>query len=183
MQQHYEIFQEVNADKKFCPPMTCIDDREEIESMIDWGSIKDAPCINDDGEAIVVIGYYKKTEDGKNIFFTRVVTFSSKTHQKAYIQHRPEERYDIIALYTCIDGEGNPIWNEHDRYIACIKVEGTLKETLAMQTTARDRRIYGEITKDIALPMDGKIRIFEADFIEKKAVKKRRKRKTTKAAA
>lgn len=183
MQQHFDVFQEITADKKFCPPMKCIDDREEVESMIDWETIQDAPCINDDGEAIVVIGYYKKTEDGKNIFFTRAVTFSSKTGQKAYLQHHPEERYDIIALHSDIDGDGKPIEGDHEKYIACIKVEGQLEETLANPTSTRDKRIYGEITKDIALPMDGKIRIFEASFIEKKVVKKRRRRTIKKAAA
>lgn len=181
MQQHFDIFQEITADKKFCPPMKCIDDREEIEAMIDWEKLPETPCINDDGDAIVVIGYYKKTEDGKNIFFTRVITFSSKTGQKAYLQKHQESGYDVIILRSLVDGDGNPIFDKKQQYITCIKVEGTLTETLSVQHTAREKRIYGEITKDISLPLDGKIRIFEADFIEKKVVKKRRKRKTTKA--
>ena len=183
MQQHFDIFQEITADKKFCPPMTCIDDRDEIESIVDWDHLQDAPCINDDGEAVVVIGYYKKTEDGKNIFFTRAVTFSSKTSQKAYLQKHPEAGYDVIILHSDVDEDGQPFIAKEDQYIGCIKVDGMLDETLAVQSTAREKRIYGEITKDIALPMDGKIRIFEANFPEKKAVKKRRRRKTLKEAA
>lgn len=180
MQEHFNIFQEITADRKFCPNLECTADRDDIINLVDWDRIDEAEDMNSNGEAALVLGYYKLRENGsKTKYFTRVITIDSKTNQKVLLQHHPEEKYDLIMMHADMDETGKPLVDIADQIIGCIKVSGPVAETLVNHDgTPNETRVFGEIMKDIALPVDGKIRIFETHIPSKKKPAKKRGRKS-----
>lgn len=181
--EDFNIFWEIMADRKFCPKIECIDNRDEMINLVDWEHLSDAADMNNNGEAALVIGYYKKRDNGSETkFFTRVLTVDTKTNQQVLLQKHPEERYDLVLLYSDVDEDGNPLEDEADKILGCIKVEGPIAETLVNRDgSPKVNRLLGEIMKDIALPIDGKVRIFEMHIPEKK--KKAAKKSTRKRVA
>ena len=184
MQEYFNVFWELMADRKFCPKIECIDSRDEMINLVDWEHLGDATDMNNNGEAALVVGYYKKRENGSETkFFTRVLTIDTKTNQHALLQKHPEEKYDLILLHSDVDENGKPYEDEADKIIGCIKVEGPIAETLVNRDgSPKVNRLLGEIMKDIALPIDGKVRIFEMHIPEKKKKAATKKRSLKRAA-
>lgn len=183
MKEDFDVFQEKDVDKDFCPKMECTDNKEEIYDLVDWASLEESECINDDGEAMVVLGYFKQASEHSYVKFHRYFTLSSKTKKKIYLQHHKKDGYDLLLLFTDTDAEGKTLEDPDDQCVVCIKVKGSINETMkpAEDAPVEQRRMYKELVQDMSVPMDRKLHVFVAGFYKK--AKKRKSKKSEKKAA
>ena len=176
MQQDFDVFQEKDTDKDFCPKMEITDDKEMIYDLVDWSSLEEAEDVNDNGEAMVVLGYFKQLTEQSFVKFHRCFTMSSKTKQKILLQHHKKDGYDLILFIADTDADGKPLEDADDKCVACIKVDGTVSETMkeGEDTPVEQRRMYKELVQDMSVPMNEKLRVFVASFLSKPKKKKRK---------
>lgn len=172
MRQDFNIFLETDTDKEFCPKMEITDEPEKIKELVDWDKLDKAPCVNDDGEAMVVIGYYKQETAESHVKFHRCYTISSKTKQKVYHQHK--DGYDMILFRAMTDEGGKPLETIEKQVVGVLKINGKIVETMKKGEDAPndEKRMYMELVRDMSLPIDGKLRVFVTIIPKKKSKKK-----------
>ena len=169
MFQDFDVFWEKDVDKQYCPKMEYIDDSEKIFELVDWD--KKMENINSGGKAMVVIGYYKQETPESPVKFHRCFTISSKTHKSVYLQHH--KSYDLVIFRTDTDAKGEDLEELDDQCLVCIKVEGTVSETMAKSDDMppETRRMYRELVHDMSIPINGELRVFSAKAKKKKQKK------------
>lgn len=174
MKEDFDIFQEKDIDKEFCPKMECTDNKEEIYDLVDWAGLEEAEDVNDNGEAMIVLGYFKQASEHSYVKFHRCFTISSKTKQKVRLQHHKKEGYDLLLCFADTDAEGKELEDPDDKCVVAIKVKGPVSETMKPSENApvEQRRMYKELVQDMSVPMNNKLRVFVAGFYKKPKKKK-----------
>lgn len=158
----FDIFQEKKADRKYCPPMECLDGDEDIRNLVDWSRIGTAGDMNSHGSATTVIGYWKPEDGRRYPTFSRYFTIGTKEKDPAFLQDCGS--YSLVLLGG----------NDQASCRGLIRVEGTVKEILREEDAAiHEKRIRGEIMRDLSIPIDSELRIYEASFLGR-AVRRRK---------
>lgn len=173
MFQDFDVFWEKDVDKQYCPKMTYIDDSEKIFDLVDWNNKMEN--INSEGEAMVVLGYYRQEKPESPVKFHRCFTISSKTHKSVYLQHHTNNGYDLIIFRADTDAKGGALAELDDQCLVCIKVDGAINETMVKSDdmSPETRRMFRELVHDMSIPINGELRVFSVKMKKKKQKKSR----------
>lgn len=178
----YNIFKFEKSEKEYCPDMIPLARKETMTILNMEEFNKNKTDVNNDGNAMVVIGYWKPWEkDETQQKYVSYITIDAR--EKEGIQHiymLECKDKTLMVMQTTTDTKGCSISDEEEQIKGSLMIKGVCKEEFT-DDSDKSRRMLMRLSNDLSLPPDKSLRVFSATFLpgQKPNKRKKRNKKTT----